>query len=160
MFAQHNCKDSPNLVFFFLLNYSLIHLYVGVAVPSSLVFLMMSVILHQTVLWIIMFPVNFWEAGFALQSLMPSGSLPVCQEQCVDYSQTPPSLWTHGDRPSCDDALFRWSVKEIASLITLHGLRAAVICHPRDSKLFPTMHCETALNSTTPPLFIDTRRDL
>lgn len=120
----------------------------------------MSVSLHQTRWWIIVFPVNFWEAGFALQSLMPSGSLPVCQEQCVDYSQTPPSLSTHGDRPSCDDTLFRWSVKEIASLITLRGFRAAVICHPRDSKRVPTMPCETALNSTTPPLFIETGRNL
>lgn len=121
---------------------------------------MMSVILHQTILWIIMFPVNFWEAGFALQSLMPSGLLPICKEQCVDYSQTLPSLWTHGDRPSCDDTPFCWSVKEIASLITLRGFHAAVICHPHDSKLLPTMHCETALNSTTPPLFIDTGRNL
>lgn len=121
---------------------------------------MMSDALHQTRSWISAFPVNFWRAGFALRSPMPSGSLPVCQEQCVDYSQTPPSLSTHGDRPSCDDTLFRWSVKELASLITLRGFHAAVICHPRDSKPLPTMPCGTALNSTTPPLFIDAGRNL
>lgn len=120
-------------------------------VPQSLVFLTMSVMLHQTRLWIIMFPVSFWETGVALQTPLPSGSLPVRQEQCVDYSQTPPSRSTHGDRLSCDDTLFCWSVKEIASLITLCGFHAVVICHPPDSKLLPTMPCEAPCSP--PPFF-------